>query len=124
MALEIEHRLTEQGAVIVQLRGRVVLGADSGVIERLVEEQVAAGRREVIFDLSQVTHIDSTGIGRFIACHGRLLATGGKMCLAAAAGQVRESFRATRLDTVFDFCADVETAEQRLADSRRRNDTA
>ena len=63
-------------------------------------------------DLSGVTHIDSTGIGTFmLASFGKVRQAGGELVMAGAgSGVVREGFRVTRLDSVFHFYPDVESA--------------
>jgi anti-sigma B factor antagonist len=115
MPLLIEHRDVKPGVVVIALAGRVMLGAESVQIETLVQELLKQGRRHFIFDLSGVTHIDSTGIGRFISGLNMTLREGGSLRMAGAAGQVRDSFRVTRLDTVFKFYPDAESASQDLA---------
>src|SRR5262249_36669732 len=110
MALEVEHHDLSNGASVITLRGKMLLGAQLLPLESLVPELVAGGRKNLVFDLSEVTHIDSTGIGRFIDTFGRLEKVGGRMCLAGAKGAVRDCFRITRLDTVFSFYPSVEAA--------------
>jgi len=44
--------------------------------------RLAEGARKIIFDLSGVTVIDSTGIGRFIASFNKIMAAGGEMRMA------------------------------------------
>jgi anti-sigma B factor antagonist len=92
-----------------------MLGVDAAQLETLVPELLKSGRKHVVFDLSAVTHIDSTGIGRFIDAYGRLMQAGGGMRLAGATGAVRDSFRVTRLDTVFKFYPTVEAACEGLS---------
>ena len=87
-----------------------MLGVESQRIETLTGELLAQGRRRLIFDLAGVTHIDSTGIGRFIAALNLAMRAGATLAIASATGQVRESFRVTRLDSIFKFYDDVETA--------------
>jgi len=72
------------------------------------------GRRKFIVDLSGLTHIDSTGIGTFIASLGKVSQAGGALAMAGAGGMVREGFRVTRLDKVFRFFPDVESARATL----------
>lgn len=110
MALEVEHRDLADGVSVITLRGKMLLGATLLPLESLVPELVACGRKNLVFDLSGVTHIDSTGIGRFIDTYGRLERIGGRMFLAGAKGAVRDCFRVTRLDTVFKFYPSVEAA--------------
>ncbi len=71
----------------------LLLGPACQELESLIAELMASGVRNMVFDLSGVTRIDSTGIGRFIDTYGRLKKSGGEMRLAGAAGPVRVSFR-------------------------------
>ena len=115
MALGIETQDLHDATSLITLRGKLMLGEDSAPLEALVPEIVKMGRKNLVFDLSGVTHIDSTGIGRFIDTYSRLVQIGGQMRLAAASGAVRDSFRVTRLDTVFKFYPTVEEACAGLA---------
>jgi anti-sigma B factor antagonist len=110
MALAVEQQNVSSSTSVITLRGKLMLGQESAQLESLVPELLRSGRKNLIFDLSGVTHIDSTGIGRFIDTYSRLMPVGGEMRLAGASGAVRDSFRVTRLDTVFKFYPTVEAA--------------
>lgn len=115
MQMEISHRETDQGIVVIEIAGRVMLGPESEKIETLLTELIAKGKRRFVFELSGVRHLDSTGIGRFISALNQVMQAGGKMRMAGAVGVVREGFRVTRLDTVFEFFPDVDSACQGLS---------
>ena len=115
MKLQIKHRKADPGAAVVSLTGKVMLGEESAKIETLVRQLVGDCRVSIVMDLSGVTQIDSTGIGRFIACLMQVRRAGGTLRMAAAGGLVREVFRVTRLDTVLQFEPDVESALKSLA---------
>ncbi len=109
MALGVDRK--DEGPIsVITLRGKLMLGEEAGQIEALVPQLLASGQKNLVFDLSDLTHIDSTGIGRFIDTYSRLGQAGGQMRLAGATGAVRDSFRVTRLDTVFQFFPTVEDA--------------
>lgn len=114
MALQVEQREVGPDIVVVALTGRLMLGREGSEIEHLVERGIQAGRRHFVFDLAGVTHIDSTGIGRFISGLNKARVAGGSLRMARAGGQVREAFHVTRLDTVFKFFDSVEAALQGL----------
>jgi len=99
---------------VITLRGKLMLGEEAAQLEALVPSLLQNGRRHLIFDLSGVTHIDSTGIGRFIDAYARIGKVGGQLRLAGATGAVRDSFRVTRLDTIFKFYPTVEAAREGL----------
>lgn len=115
MALEIRHEEITPGVVLITLAGRVMLGPEGEEIEKLVAQKIAEGSRNFVFDMSGVTHIDSTGIGRFISSFNKVRTVNGTLRLAGAVGQVRDAFRVTRLDTVFKFFPDVKSACEGLA---------
>ena len=110
MPLGIERVDGEGATSVVVLRGKLMLGEDCRQLDAVIPELLSEGRTRLVFDLSEVTHIDSTGIGRFIDAYSRLMKVGGKMRLAGATGAVRDSFRVTRLDTVFAFFPTVDAA--------------
>ena len=114
MPLAIEQTEIKPGVVLVALSGRVMLGGESAQIESLVQKAIAEGQRHFIFDLAGVTHIDSTGIGRFISSLNKARIAGGSLRLVGASGQVRDAFHVTRLDTVFKFFDDVDSALQAI----------
>jgi anti-sigma B factor antagonist len=113
--LNIEPRELAPGTVLVTLRGRLMLGPEGQELERVVSDLLTRGYRRFVFDMSGITHIDSTGIGRCISSLNRIMQSGGKLHMAGAGGQVRESFRVTRLDRVFRFFDDLATAQASLA---------
>ncbi len=117
MSLEIQQREYRPGVLVISLAGRVMLGPESERIEVVVQQALERGIRDLIFDLHGVTHIDSTGIGRFIASFNRVRRAGGRMHMVAGPGAVRDGFRVTRLDTVFPFYRDVESAAAGLGQS-------
>jgi anti-anti-sigma factor len=112
--LAIQSRELAPGIVLVSLAGRLMLGPEGQELETITEQLMANGYRKFIFDLSGVENIDSTGMGRCIACLNRLMAAGGKLHMAGATGHVREGFRVTRLDRVFRFFDDVNAAQAAL----------
>jgi anti-sigma B factor antagonist len=109
MPLEISHKDVAPDTVLVTLAGKLMLGADGEDIPTLVEGFLRDGKRTIVFDLSGVTVIDSTGIGRFIASYNKIAAVGGEMRMAGATGHLFQSFHVSLLDQVFPF---FDTAEQ------------
>lgn len=110
MTLAIDREDRNAATSIITLRGELMLGEGSAQLGTLVLKLIEGGRNNLVFDLSGVTHIDSTGMGRFIDTYTRLEKTAGEMRLAGAKGAVRDSFHVTRLDTVFRFYPTVDEA--------------
>ena len=114
MPLEIQQKEVAPGTMAILLEGSVMRGPEGERIEAVLNDLLGKGYRNIIFDLSGVKRIDSTGIGRFIYSLNKVGERGGKLRMAGAEGYVRECFRVTRLDTVFRFCATLEEASASL----------
>jgi anti-sigma B factor antagonist len=111
--LQVSHQDLAPDTVVITLAGKMMLG-ESAPVESLILSLLAEGRRKFIVDLSALTHIDSTGIGTFIAALGKVGQAGGALVMAGASGMVREGFRVTRLDKVFRFFPDLDSARAAL----------
>ncbi len=101
--LEIQVEEPRPGAIVIRLSGKLMMGPESAALESMVNGRLDAGAKHLVFDLSELKQIDSTGIGRFISTYNRLMPISGTLGMAAAMPVVRQSFRVTRLDTVFKF---------------------
>jgi anti-anti-sigma factor len=110
MPLEIAHKEVSPGVVVVTLTGKLMLGSDGQDIPAIVEDCLKQGTKIFVFDLSAVTVIDSTGIGRFIASYNKIAAAGGEMRMAGATGHLFQSFHVSLLDQVFPFYPTVDEA--------------
>ena len=109
--LEISQSEAAPGVALIKLTGRLTLGPESAQLETLAIDLFSGGTRKIIIDLGGVTHIDSTGIGRCIACLNKSMQVKGQLHMACAKGQVRDSLRVTRLDRMFKFFDTLEEAK-------------
>jgi len=110
MPLQLTHEEIAPGTVAVTLAGKLMMGPEGEQIVGLVDQLLAEGKRVIIFDLSGVTVIDSTGIGRFIASYNKIVNAGGEMRMAGATGHLFHSFKVSLLDQVFPFYPTIEDA--------------
>ena len=110
MMMQISHAERAPGTVVVTLTGKVMVGTGSEQILRLVDDLLRDGKRIIVFDVAGVTHIDSTGIGRFISSYHKIGAAAAEMRMAGADGAFFQAFHVSQLDKVFRFFPDVEAA--------------
>jgi len=99
--LQLQTRNVDPDIVVLEVAGRITMGRDSKQLEWSTENLVRDNKKKVVFDLSGVTHIDSTGIGIIVACAGQLKQAGGKLHVCAQ-GHVEEVLRLTCVDKVVD----------------------
>lgn len=94
---------------VVHLGGEIDVYTAPLVREKL-DEQIHAGRIDLVVDLSDVTFLDSTGLGVLV---GRLKLTrtrGGSLRLVGTADRVLKVFSITGLDKVFEIHDTLEAA--------------
>jgi anti-sigma B factor antagonist len=97
-------RITERSIDAVQvldLEG--VLGVGNPVaLDDTVRSLVAGGRREIVANMANVSHVDSTGIAMLLAAYAAINRVGGRLILAALTPRVRKVLAITHLLGVFD----------------------
>jgi anti-sigma B factor antagonist len=86
--------------VVLELVGRITIGRDCQELEWKVDQLSASGKKSIVADLAKVTFIDSTGLGIFAMCSGKLKSAGGDLRLAAPSQPVEQVFKLTRVDTI------------------------
>jgi anti-sigma B factor antagonist len=98
--LEIQTKPLQPDIVVLELIGRITIGRDCKQLEWSVENLVKEGRKKVIFDLTGVTHLDSTGIGIVVMSAGQLKKAGGELRVAGASAHVEEVLKMTNIDQI------------------------
>jgi anti-sigma B factor antagonist len=64
---------------------------------------VLKAHSKVVFDLSQLRFIDSSGLGAFLSCLRQLSTAGGELKLCGMSSQVYQTFELVRMHRVFDI---------------------
>ncbi len=109
MALEIKQRERE-GITILDLTGRITVGAEAGRLRDALNERIKSGTRNVILNLHGVDFIDSTGLGALVVCYTALHKQGGKLKLENVNRRQIELLVFTKLTTVFEIFSDEQDA--------------
>jgi anti-sigma B factor antagonist len=110
MILHIVRKQLPNNVVVFQMTGRIILGNNSRDVELDLAKSLHDNLRKVIFDLTGVTLLDSTGVGIIVVCHAKLKQAGGELRVAGAAGMVEETLRVTNVDRIVRFYATVADA--------------
>ena len=108
MALEIRED-SKEGVVILTLKGKLAV-SDSGTIRDKITQLAAAGKCNVVTDLSAVDYIDSTGLGTLVICFTSLKKQGGALKLVNLNKRNIELLLLTKLHTIFEVFNDVQDA--------------
>jgi len=100
--MEIQTRNLPDDVVVLEVTGRITLGRDCKQLEWSTETLVREQKKKVVFDLSGVTHIDSTGIGIIVMSASQLKQAGGKLRVCAN-GHVEKILKLTSIDKVVEL---------------------
>ena len=98
------------GRVVIALGGKLMMGSQGDRIVAAVDRLLREGVRTIVFDLSGITVLDSTGVGYFIHSFNKIAAAGGEMRMSGATGHVFQTFHVSLLDQVFRFFPSAEEA--------------
>jgi len=109
MRLEIAQR-EHEGIVILDLKGRITLGAESSALRDKVRALNDAGSHNVVLNLADVDYIDSTGLGALVMCATTLRKTQGNMKLLNLNRRTCELLVMTKLATVFEIFTEEQDA--------------
>ena len=107
------------GVAIVELVGPLLYD-DEG--ERLFRDEIisliASGERQIVIDLSQVTHMDSGSVGTLVAVHLHTLKRAGMLKLLNPSERVIRVLHITRLESIFEVYPTEEDAVRSFAGPR------
>ncbi len=103
----------EGDVLIVILEGELDIYTVAGFRERL--DTVTPPPRAMVFDLSSVTLLDSSGLGALVGVLNQAAPDGGRVGLACPAERLRTVFRVTGLEDAFVFADDVPGVQEALA---------
>ncbi len=112
MILKIERTSIAPDIDVFAMSGRLTMGSDSQQVEWNLAKLINENHKKVIFDLSGVNFLDSSGIGILVMCHAKLKKAGGSLRLAGAQGMVRQIIEMTNVNKLVDLYATASDASK------------
>ncbi|HEV1993845.1 MAG TPA: STAS domain-containing protein [Candidatus Acidoferrum sp.] len=114
MILKIQEKRAEPAIVILEMAGRICLGRDCMDVEWRMDDLLKRGEKKVIFDLTGIEFVDSTGVGILITCYGRLKKSGGELRLVGVQAKVQELLSMTQVDKVIAAFPTIAAAAEKF----------
>lgn len=111
MQLTIANRQVGDVAV-VDLSGRIVLGGESNSLRECVTGLLGEKKQKIVLNMSQVTFVDSAGVGALVSCLRSAQTRGATLKLCSPTQQVRSILTITKLISVFGVADDESQAVQ------------
>jgi anti-sigma B factor antagonist len=97
---------------IVDLSGSITVAGGTGLLRCTIKELVAAGHKNVLLNLRDLTYLDSAGMGELVEACTTLRNQGGDMKLVHPQERIMNLLRMTKLSTIFAIFADEPAALQ------------
>ncbi len=97
---------------------RMELDVSNSLEFRRAMDPVLQSRKNVVLDMTNVSFVDSSGIGVMVYILKRLAADGKSLKLAGVTHRVRKMFCVVQMHKLFDIYEDSETATESLAVNR------
>jgi anti-sigma B factor antagonist len=110
MILTIERKQIAPDVVALELAGRIILGNNSRDVELKLAEILNESIHKIIFDLKDISMLDSTGVGIIVVAQAKIKKAGGELRIAGATGVVEEILKMTSVDKLVRVFPTVEAA--------------
>src|SRR5260370_30696627 len=86
---------------IVDISGRIMLGDESAALRDLVRHLLSVGHKKILFNLANVNHIDSAGLGHLVGAFTSVQKQAGELKLPKPTKKLHEMVPITRRYTPF-----------------------
>jgi anti-sigma B factor antagonist len=114
VALKMTNREVD-GVAVLALDGRIVLGEETSALREKVKSLVGEGKKNIVLNLSNVTLIDSAGLGALVTAHSTAKSGGASLRLCNLGSRFNELMQITKLYTVFEVSETETDALRALA---------
>ena len=99
--MKIQKR-ERDGVTILDVEGKITIGKGDVALREAVQQAVGAGATKLVFNLEDVTAMDSSGVGELVSSFTTVTNRGGKLKLASLPAKVNDILQITQLITVFE----------------------
>ena len=91
--------------LVLNISGRLTVSDHN--LRDTVLQFLKAGKRQFVLKMSDVSYVDSCGLGELVTVYTSIRNAGGTVRLLTPSERVRVLLNITKLDTVFDILEDV-----------------
>jgi anti-sigma B factor antagonist len=100
---------------VIDASGRITLGEGASAFRDLIRDLAAKGDKKILLNLSDVTYIDSSGIGEMVSGYTTCTNHGAALKLLGLNKRVKDLLQITKLYTVFEVHDDEASAVRSFA---------
>jgi anti-sigma B factor antagonist len=108
--MPIESRKMDPGVTVIKISGRLVFGREVDKLETTITDLLKQGQAKVVFDLSALDYVDSSGIGTIVSCLTQIKKAGSELRTAGANPRIQRLFSMTGVDKLLTLYPTVAEA--------------
>ena len=96
----------KDGVLVISLDGNLLGEHTNAPVMELIQKNLDAGNRKVLFNLAEMKFINSTGLGMLLSAVTKTRKAGGELALCSLPEQMTKLLQMTKLESVFAVHAD------------------
>lgn len=96
---------------VIHLKGRIIYESEN-YVKSEIDKLFESGQKKLVLDLTELSYINSSGLGILINLLKKIRGQNGDLHLACLSKEISELFRITSLDHVFKIFPIVDEAVQ------------
>jgi anti-sigma B factor antagonist len=100
---------------VIDAAGRITLGEGATIFRDTIRDLATKGGKKLLVNLSEVSYIDSSGIGEMVSGFTTVTNHGGQLKLLGLSKRVKDLLQITKLYTVFEVFDDEASAVRSFA---------
>src|SRR5208283_3025032 len=101
--MSVKLNIRQVGEVtVIDAAGRITLGDGASTLRDDIRDLAAKGDKKILMNLSEVSYIDSSGIGELVSGFTTVTNHGGQLKLLGLSKRFKDLLQITKLYTVFE----------------------
>ena len=101
---------TKDGILVISLEGNLLGEHTNAPVMELIKQSIDAGNKKVLFNLSEMKFINSTGLGMLLTAVSKVRNAGGELALCNLPEQMKKLLQMTKLESIFNTRPDEASA--------------
>lgn len=95
---------------VLDMDGKITIGEGSVALRSAIRRLIEEGKKKILLNLSNVSYVDSSGIGELVSSFTTINREGGQLKLLNLTQKIQDLLAITKLLTVFDVYEDEASA--------------
>ena len=104
------NKEVKDGVAVIYLSGNLLGENANGPVLEYLKEQIESGTKKVVFNLTDLKFINSTGLGMLMTAMARVKNAGGEMYLCNVPEIMTKILKMMKLDTTFNIAPSEQAA--------------